>query len=118
MLFFFVVVFFVVFLVVLVYNMCIFVSVKKKVKVLFAGERKLCDEVLEGIEKSFLDRCFMEATSSSLATLLSFGEAVVKIKMSPDKLFKLLDVYETMCEFQPEVSYWYRAFLIKFRIYL
>ncbi|XP_078164372.1 exocyst complex component EXO70A1-like isoform X2 [Carex rostrata] len=72
--------------------------------VLFAGERKLCDEVLEGIEKSFLDRCFMEATSSSLATLLSFGEAVVKIKMSPDKLFKLLDVYETMCEFQPEME--------------
>ncbi|KAF3336484.1 exocyst complex component EXO70A1-like protein [Carex littledalei] len=74
------------------------------VKLLFAG-RKLCDEVLQRIEKPFLDRCFVEATSSSLATLLSFGEAVVKIKKTPDKLYMLLDVYETMCELQPEAMF-------------
>lgn len=71
---------------------------------LFAGERKLCDQVLEGIEESFLDQCFVEVTSSSLATLLSFGEAVVKITKSPEKLFMLLDMYEMMCELEPEVK--------------
>ncbi|KAJ4772450.1 Exocyst subunit exo70 family protein A1 [Rhynchospora pubera] len=73
------------------------------VKLLFAGERKLCDQVFEGIEDSFLDQCFMEVTSSSLTTLLSYGEAVVKIKQSPEKLFMLLDMYEMMCELQPEL---------------
>ncbi|KAJ3687827.1 hypothetical protein LUZ61_016991 [Rhynchospora tenuis] len=74
------------------------------VKLLFAGERKLCDQVFEGIEDSFLDQCFMEVTSSSLTTLLSYGEAVVKIKQSPEKLFMLLDMYEMMCELQPEME--------------
>jgi exocyst complex component 7 len=71
---------------------------------LFAGERKLCDQVLEGIEESFLDECFVQVTSSSFARLLSFGKAVVKIKKSPEKLFMLLDMYEMTCELEPEVK--------------
>jgi exocyst complex protein 7 len=36
--------------------------------------------------------------------LLSFGEAIAKSKKSPEKLFVLLDMYETMCNLLPEVT--------------
>jgi len=35
--------------------------------------------------------------------LLSFGEAIAKSKKTPEKLFVLLDMYETMRDLQPEV---------------
>lgn len=60
----------------------------------------------------------MEATSSSLALLRSFGEAVVDIKMSHDNLFELLNLYDAICKLQPEVSYGYKALLNKFRSFL
>lgn len=37
-------------------------------------------------------------------TLLSFGDAVAKSKMSPEKLSVLLDMYGVMHELQPKVS--------------
>ncbi|KAJ3681536.1 hypothetical protein LUZ60_016025 [Juncus effusus] len=74
------------------------------IKLLFAGERQLCDQVFRGIEDEFRDECFAKVTSESLATLLSFPDAVVKVKRSPEKLFMLLDLYDMMCELQPEME--------------
>lgn len=73
----------------------------KQVKLLFAAERKLCDQIFEGIE--FKEICFAEVTANSVAMLLSFGEAIAKSKRSPEKLFVLLDMFEVMHELQPEV---------------
>jgi hypothetical protein len=73
-----------------------------QVKLLFAGERQLCDQVFE-CGQSLRDRCVAAITKSSLATLLSFGEAIAMSKRSPEKLFDLLDMYEIMCELQTEV---------------
>lgn len=75
----------------------------KQVKLLFAGERKVCDQIFDGID-SLKDQCFAEVTSNSVAMLLSFGEAIAKSKRSPEKLFVLLDMYEIMCELQSEVN--------------
>jgi exocyst complex protein 7 len=36
--------------------------------------------------------------------LLSFGEAIAKSKKSPEKLFVLLDMHETMHNLLPEVT--------------
>ncbi|GFS31124.1 exocyst subunit exo70 family protein A1 [Actinidia rufa] len=55
------------------------------VKLLFAGERKVCDQMFEGID-SLRDQCFAEVTASSLAVLLSFGDAIAKSKRSPGKV--------------------------------
>ncbi|KAF3788795.1 Exocyst complex component [Nymphaea thermarum] len=71
------------------------------VKILFAGERKVCDQIFEGMN-NLKDQCFAEVTASSVAMLLSFGEAIAKSKRSPEKLFVLLDMYEVMRELQPE----------------
>ncbi|XP_078154947.1 exocyst complex component EXO70A1-like [Carex rostrata] len=71
------------------------------VKLLFAGEKKICDQMLDGI--SFpKDQCFADVTTNSVATLLSFGDTVARSKRSPEKLFVLLDMYEIMRELHPE----------------
>lgn len=73
----------------------------QQVKLLFAAEKKLSDQIFEGIE--FGEIIFSEVTSNSMTMLLSFGEAIAKSKRSPEKLFVLLDMYEVMHELQLEV---------------
>lgn len=73
------------------------------VKLLFAGERNVCDEMFEGFD-SVRDQCFAEVTASSVSVLLSFGQAIAKSKRSPEKLFVLLDMYEIMRELRPEIE--------------
>ncbi|KAH7839230.1 hypothetical protein Vadar_001512 [Vaccinium darrowii] len=73
------------------------------VKLLFAGERKVCDQMFEGID-SLRDQCFADVTASSVAVLLSFGDAIAKSKRSPEKLFVLLDMYEIMRELHSEIE--------------
>ena len=74
----------------------------EQVKLLFAGERKVCDQMFEGFD-SLSDQCFAEVTASSVSVLLSFGEAIARSKRSPEKLFVLLDMYEIMRELHSEV---------------
>ncbi|KAK4493293.1 hypothetical protein RD792_017827 [Penstemon davidsonii] len=73
------------------------------VKLLFAGEKKVCDEIFEDND-TLRDQCFAEVTANSVAMLLSFGEAIAKSKRSPEKLFVLLDMYEIMRELQSEMD--------------
>ncbi|CAJ1976605.1 unnamed protein product [Sphenostylis stenocarpa] len=73
------------------------------VKLLFAGERKVCDQIFEGFD-SLSEQCFAEVTTSSVSMLLSFGEAIAKSKRSPEKLFVLLDMYEIMQELHSEIE--------------
>jgi len=74
----------------------------EQVKLLFAGERKVCDQIFEGFD-SLSEQCFAEVTTNSVSMLLSFGEAIAKSKRSPEKLFVLLDMYEIMQELHSEV---------------
>lgn len=73
------------------------------VKLLFAGERIVCDQIFEGFD-SLPDQCFSEVTASSVLVLLSFGDAIAKSKRSPEKLFVLLDMYEIMRELHSEIE--------------
>ncbi|KAI4370707.1 hypothetical protein MLD38_019027 [Melastoma candidum] len=73
------------------------------VKLLFAGERKVCDQIFEGFDP-LRDQCFAEVTASSVSVLLSFGEAIARSKRSPEKLFVLLDMYEIMRELHSEIE--------------
>ncbi|CAK7325194.1 unnamed protein product [Dovyalis caffra] len=73
------------------------------VKVLFVGERRVCDQIFEGHD-ALLDQCFAECTATSVSMLLSFGDAIARSKRSPEKLFVLLDMYEIMRELHSEVE--------------
>ncbi|KAG6434204.1 hypothetical protein SASPL_105827 [Salvia splendens] len=78
------------------------------VKLLFAGERKVCDQIFEGFDP-LMDQCFAEVTAGSVAILLSFGDAIAKSKRSPEKLFVLLDMYEIMRELHSEIGALFRG---------
>ncbi|KAK7393126.1 hypothetical protein VNO78_21580 [Psophocarpus tetragonolobus] len=73
------------------------------VKLLFAAERKVCDQIFEGFD-SLSDQCFAEVTIKSISMLLSFGEAIANSKRSPEKLFVLLDMYEILQEIHSEIE--------------
>ncbi|KAJ6349857.1 hypothetical protein OIU78_006110 [Salix suchowensis] len=73
------------------------------VKVLFVGERRVCDQIFEGFD-TLRDQCFAECIASSVSMLLSFGDAIARSKTSPEKLFVLLDMYEIMRELLPEIE--------------
>ncbi|KAI0491524.1 hypothetical protein KFK09_025784 [Dendrobium nobile] len=73
------------------------------VKLLFAAERKICDQIFDGINV-LKDRCFAEVTADSVLMLFSFGDAIAKSKRSPEKLFVLLDMYEIMRELHSEIE--------------
>ena len=81
---------------------CKYAIVLEQVKLLFAAERKVCDQIFEGFD-SLSDQCFAEVTTNSISMLLSFGEAIAKSKRSPEKLFVLLDMYEILQEIHAEV---------------
>lgn len=78
------------------------------VKLLFAGERKVCDQIFAGFD-SLMDQCFAEVSNGSVAVLLSFGDAIAKSKRSPEKLFVLLDMYEIMRELHSEIEALFRG---------
>lgn len=82
-----------------------------QVKLLFAAERKLCDQIWFRLDPH-REKCFADVTDSSLHMLLSFGEDIAKSKKTPEKLFVLLDMYETMRDLQPEVSSIFLCFLL------
>uniref|UniRef100_A0ACD5Y3I2 Uncharacterized protein n=1 Tax=Avena sativa TaxID=4498 RepID=A0ACD5Y3I2_AVESA len=73
------------------------------VKLLFASERVLCDQIFKG-KHAWKNHCFAAVTSKSLSTLLSFGLAIAESKTSPEKVFLLLDMFEATTGIQSEVE--------------
>ncbi|XP_024533986.1 exocyst complex component EXO70A1 [Selaginella moellendorffii] len=73
------------------------------VKVLFASERQLCDQVLEGIPGGVEESCFAELAKGIMMQLLCFGEAVAIGKRETDKLITILDMYEKLRDLLPEI---------------
>ncbi|XP_073526253.1 uncharacterized protein [Phyllobates terribilis] len=73
------------------------------VKLLFPSEKKVADQIFPGIE-SISTLCFAEVVSNSIEIMFNFGDTISKCKRSPEKLFVLLDMYETMRELLPEIE--------------
>lgn len=70
-------------------------AMKITVRVLLAGEKKLCDEIFNDSETS-KEVCFNETTKGCVMQLLNFGEAVAIGKRSSEKLFRILDMYDAL----------------------
>ncbi|CAK8537871.1 unnamed protein product [Lathyrus sativus] len=70
-------------------------------KILFPSERRLCDRVFFGYS-SAADFSFMEVCRGSTVQLLNFADAVAIGSRSPDRLFRILDVFETLRDLIPE----------------
>ncbi|XP_059646980.1 exocyst complex component EXO70H1-like [Cornus florida] len=79
-------------------------AVNIAVKTLFNGERILCDHVFTSSE-SIRESCFTEISKEGATLLFGFPEIVAKSsKKSPEKVFRLLDMYLSVSNHWPEIE--------------
>ncbi|KAL6532589.1 hypothetical protein OROHE_014011 [Orobanche hederae] len=70
-------------------------------RIFFPSERRLCDRVFFGFSTA-ADLSFMEVCRGSTIQLLNFADAVAIGSRAPERLFKVLDVFETVRDLMPE----------------
>lgn len=76
-------------------------AINVALRILFPSERRLCDRVFFGFS-SAADLSFMEVCRGSTIQLINFADAVAIGSRAPERLFKVLDVYETIRDLMPE----------------
>ncbi|KAL5559183.1 hypothetical protein UlMin_035394 [Ulmus minor] len=75
------------------------------VKKVFVSEKKLCDKVLGGIMEGLVwPECFVKIADKIMAVFFRFGEGVTRSSKEPQKLFKLLDMFDSLEKLQPKFS--------------
>ncbi|ERN09954.1 exocyst complex component EXO70B1 [Amborella trichopoda] len=72
-------------------------AIKILVKVLLSGEKNLLEKVFEYTEE-VRHACFIESAKGSVMQLLNFGEAIAIGRRKPEKLFRILDMYDGLAE--------------------
>ncbi|MCO5567684.1 hypothetical protein L7F22_021378 [Adiantum nelumboides] len=78
-------------------------ALKVAVQVLYRSEKLLCYQVFAGLSH-LAESSFLDLSKSSVMQLLSFAEAIAISRRSPEKLFKILDMYETLTELLPIID--------------
>ncbi|OMO91337.1 Exocyst complex protein Exo70 [Corchorus olitorius] len=78
-------------------------AVKMGVKTLFYGERILCDHVF-AVSDKIRESCFTEISKEGALALFGFPENVAKCKKSPEKMFRILDMYEAISDLWAEIE--------------
>ncbi|KAK7330618.1 hypothetical protein VNO77_24816 [Canavalia gladiata] len=78
-------------------------AVKVVVGVLLSGERRLCDSLFGELDE-LKEICFNETAKGCVMQLLNFGEAIAICKRSPEKLFRILDMYEALRDALPDLQ--------------
>ncbi|KAI3473466.1 hypothetical protein Pfo_031593 [Paulownia fortunei] len=74
------------------------------VRVLFASERRLCEQIFECLGNSADDACFMETIKGPAIQLFNFAEAISISRRSPEKLFKILDLHDALSDLLPDIE--------------
>ncbi|KNA24221.1 hypothetical protein SOVF_017680 [Spinacia oleracea] len=72
--------------------------VKYVANVLLPGEKKLCDSVFSDEHSSIGEAMFSNLARSAVILFLNFAEAISLTKRSAERLFKVLDIYDTLSE--------------------
>ncbi|KAJ0974023.1 hypothetical protein J5N97_015988 [Dioscorea zingiberensis] len=80
-------------------------AMKVFVRVYLTSERRLCDLVLGDYSSSVRDSCFVEITKGAILQMLNFGEAVSIGTPKPEKLFRILDMYEGLTNLIPDMEF-------------
>ncbi|XP_058111136.1 exocyst complex component EXO70H1-like [Magnolia sinica] len=77
--------------------------IKIAVNTLFFGERILCDHVF-GASNTIKESCFSAIAKEAATYLFTFPEVVTKCRKSPEKMFRFLDIYNTISELWPDIE--------------
>lgn len=75
-------------------------AVKIVVRVLLTGEKRLCEQIFSSSEL-IKEVCFTETAKGCVMQLLNFAEAVAIVRRSSEKLFRILDMYDTLKDVLP-----------------
>ncbi|KAG2310978.1 hypothetical protein Bca4012_025475 [Brassica carinata] len=79
-------------------------AAKLAVRSLFFGERLLADHVFSS-SVNIVESSFTDITQEGALTLFTFPENAAKIKkLSPEKMFRFLDMYETLANLYVEIE--------------
>ncbi|XVE76306.1 hypothetical protein DITRI_Ditri12bG0161300 [Diplodiscus trichospermus] len=79
-------------------------AVKISLKMLFTGERILCDHVFASSD-SIRESCFADISKEGAMLLFGFPELVAKAKKSPpEKIFRVLDMYTAISDNWQEIE--------------
>lgn len=76
---------------------------KVAVRTIFSGERLLCDRVF-AVSETIKQTCIAHTTMEGAINLFRFPEIVAKSKRSPDKIFLLINLFETISDLWPEIE--------------
>ncbi|XP_061358009.1 exocyst complex component EXO70I-like [Gastrolobium bilobum] len=73
-------------------------------KKVLLSEKKLCERVLGEIMDGLVwPECFVKISDKIMAVFFRFGEGVARSSKEPQKLFKLLDMFESLEKLKPEI---------------
>lgn len=78
-------------------------AVRVAVRVLFVREKELADRIF--VENGNSESCFLDSCRAPMMRLLGFSEAVAISRRSPEKLFRILDIYETLSDLVPDIDF-------------
>uniref|UniRef100_A0A3Q7HRG5 Exocyst subunit Exo70 family protein n=1 Tax=Solanum lycopersicum TaxID=4081 RepID=A0A3Q7HRG5_SOLLC len=79
-------------------------AAKVCVRILFASEKKLCEQIFEGLGTAMDDACFMETIKGPAIQLFNFAEAISISRRSPEKLFKILDLHDALSDLLVDIE--------------
>ncbi|XP_027335199.1 exocyst complex component EXO70A1-like isoform X2 [Abrus precatorius] len=79
-------------------------AAKVCVRTLFASEKKLCEQIFDGVGTAIDDACFMETVKGPAIQLFNFAEAISISRRSPEKLFKILDLHDALMDLMPDID--------------
>ncbi|XP_059670433.1 exocyst complex component EXO70E2 [Cornus florida] len=78
-------------------------AMKIFVRVYLASEKWLSDQIFGELD-SVSSACFVEASKASMLLFLNFGEAIAIGPHQPEKLFRILDMYEVLADLTPDID--------------
>lgn len=79
-------------------------AAKVCVRILFASEKSLCQQIFENLGIATDDACFMETVKGPAIQLFNFAEAISISRRSPEKLFKILDLHDALSDLLPDID--------------
>ncbi|KAK8958358.1 hypothetical protein KSP40_PGU019861 [Platanthera guangdongensis] len=71
-------------------------ALKIFIRVYLSSEIRLCDLIFGDFSESWRQSCFLEISKSSVMQFLNLGEAIAVGPLKPEKLFRILDMYECL----------------------
>jgi exocyst complex protein 7 len=79
-------------------------AVTVAVKSYFKREKFLCEQVFGTASVTIREWCFCEIIKGSAIKIFRFAEHVAEKKRSPENIYRLMEIYETISDLWPEID--------------